>query len=71
MKEVKIKDNKLGLKILVSDMPKIENIPTDILNLLFEDIEKEILSLLEKKQKKSKWVQYIIVCKIYVFVFTF
>ncbi|HRF69988.1 MAG TPA: hypothetical protein PKV66_01000 [Candidatus Pelethenecus sp.] len=54
MKEVKIKDNKLGLKILVSDMPKIENIPTDILNLLFEDIEKEILSLLEKKQKKSK-----------------
>ncbi len=52
MKEVKIKDNKLGLKILVSDMPKIENIPTDILNLLFEDIEKEILSLLEKKQKR-------------------
>lgn len=49
MQEVKIKDNRLGIPIYFENMPRLSNIPDSVINLLMQDLEKEIAICMEDK----------------------
>lgn len=55
MQEISIKNNSLGLKVLIDDFPDISLMPASDLNLLISDLELEISTYVEQKRnRKSK-----------------
>lgn len=55
MQEVKIKDNVLDISIFFESKPNFSLIPESSLNLLMQDLEKEISVCVEKRDKRKKY----------------
>lgn len=49
MQEVKIKNNRLGIPIYFESLPRLSDIPDSVINLLMQDLEKEIAICMEDK----------------------
>lgn len=55
MQEVQIKDNSLNIAIFLESKPIFSNIPESSLNLLMQDLEKDISNCVEKREKRKKY----------------
>lgn len=55
MQEVKIQNNELGIPIYFADLPNFSEIPSSTLNLLMQELEKEIVEFVEKKATRKKY----------------
>ena len=53
MKEIKLKDNKTGKTCYVDDLPKIENIPPDVLDAFIRSYEQTIFNMFANKRSKK------------------
>ena len=51
MKEIKVKDNELGIEISINDFPNLSLMPKDEFDLLIFDIEHQLNE--HKKRKKN------------------
>lgn len=54
MQEIKIKDNSLGLKILINGTPDIRQVPIAEINVLISQMESIIVQINEKNEKRKK-----------------
>ena len=54
VQEIKIKDNPLGLKILINGIPDIRQIPIAEINVLISQMESMIVQINEKNEKRKK-----------------
>lgn len=53
MKEIKLKNNTLNLKVFIDDFPNLCLIPDSELDLLITDLELEVSAYFEKKIKRK------------------
>ena len=53
MQEIKLKDNKTGKACYVSDLPRIEDIPSDILDAFIKSYEQTIFTMFAHKRSKK------------------
>ncbi len=55
MQEVKIKNNVMETSIYFEDLPTSSIIPDSHINLLIQDLEKDISTYVEKKDARKKY----------------
>ena len=55
MQEVKIKDNELGISVYFENTPVFSLIPDSAIDLLMQDLEREIVAFTEKKLARKKY----------------
>ena len=58
MKEIKTKNNVLGLAVYIDEYPDLSLIPSAELNLLITDLEKDVVEYVEKRMRRKKYTKH-------------